>query len=102
VPHPTNRASITDEEWTLIYGSQVDKITEPEVTEMVDSLMRRVRTLEKGPIRPQLFHLPDDPFCTQDVFDQHPEVAERLHAEFVRFLEEAGVPEHHLRFFREL
>jgi len=102
VPHPTSRASITDAEWTLVYGSQVDRLQEPEVTAMVDSLMRTVRTLETGPIRPQLFHLTDDPFCHQDVLDAHPETAARLHAEFVRFLEDSQVPEHHLRFFRAL
>ncbi|HZO92046.1 MAG TPA: sulfatase [Chthonomonadaceae bacterium] len=102
VPHPTNRASITDAEWTLIYGSQVDRVQEPEVTAMVDSLLRQVRTLEQGPIRPQLFHLPEDPFCNRDVLEAHPEQAQRLHAAFVQFLEEAGVPETHLRFFRAL
>lgn len=102
IPHPTNRASIIDAEWTLVYGSQVDRVQEPEVTAMVDSLVRQVKTLEKEPIRPQLFHLPDDPFCNRDVLEAHPEVAERLHTEFLRFLEQAQVPEHHLRFFRAL
>jgi arylsulfatase A-like enzyme len=102
IPHPTNRASITDAEWTLIYGSQVDSVREPEVTAMVDSLIRQVRTLEKGPIRPQLFHLVDDPFCHQDVLEEHPEVAAQLHAAFVQFLEQAQVPENHLRFFRTI
>lgn len=102
VPHPTNRASVTDGEWLLIYGSQVDKVEEPEVTEMVDSLLRRVRTLEKGPIRPQLFHLREDPECRHDVLETHPSVAERLHRALVQLLQEKGVPEHHLRFFRAL
>ena len=100
VPHPTTRSSITDSEWMLVFGSQVDKITEPEVTAMVDNLMRRVRTLEKGPIQPELYHLPSDPNCNQNVLDQNREIAKELHAKYIQFLENAGVPETHLRFFR--
>jgi arylsulfatase A-like enzyme len=102
IPHPTSRASITDKEWTLIYGSQVDRVQEPEVTAMVDSLLRQVKTLEEGPIRPELFYLPNDPYCNKNVLADHPHEAQRLHAEFVRFLEESSVPEEHLRFFRSL
>lgn len=69
---------------------------------MVDSLMRRVQTLEKGPIRPELYHLPDDPTCKRNVIRRHRDQAERLHREYVRFLERAGVPERHLQFFRHI
>jgi len=102
VPHPTNRASITNEEWMLVYGSQIDKVTEPQVTQMVDSVMRQVQTLEKGPIRPTLYHLPDDPLCTKDVINDHFDEAKKLHSGFVRLLEWLEVPENHLRFFREI
>jgi len=102
VPHPTNRVSITNDEWMLIYGSQVDKVTEPEVTAMVDSMMRRVSTLEKGPIKPELYYLPDDPMCMKNIIDDHFDEAKSLHAEFVRMLEWLEVPENHLQFFREI
>jgi arylsulfatase A-like enzyme len=102
VPHPTTRSTITDGEWLLIYGSQVDRIDEPEVTQMVDSLLRSVKTLEQGPVRPELYHLATDPGCTRNVLDANPTTAEALHQEYVRFLEAAGVPERHLRFFHEL
>ena len=102
IPHPTSRASITNEEWMLIYGSQVDRVTELEVTHMVDSMMRRVRTLEKGPIRPELYHLTDDPMCMKNVINDHFDEAKRLHTGFVKLLEWLEMPERHLRFFREI
>jgi hypothetical protein len=86
----------------LIYGSQVDKIDEPEVTQMVDSMMRRMRTLEKGPIKPELYHLPTDPNCNNNVINQHFDEAKRLHAAYIQFLESAKVPEKHLQFFRHI
>jgi len=102
IPQPTNRSSITDKEWMLIYGSQVDKVNEPEVTEMVDSMKRQMRILEKMPILPELYHLPSDPNCAKNVINEHFDEAKRLHKAFVEFLESAGVPEKHLRFFREI
>jgi arylsulfatase A-like enzyme len=102
VPHPTSRSSIVSDNWMLVYGSQVDKVTEPEVTQMVDSLMRRVQTLEKGPIRPELYNLVEDPYCSNNIINANFEVAKALHAEYIKFLEWAQVPEKHLRFFREI
>lgn len=102
VPHPTNRASVINEEWLLIYGSQVDKITEPQVTEMVDSIMREVQTLEKGPIKPELYYLPDDPMCMNNVINERFDEAKKLHSEFYKMLEWLEVPERHLQFFREI
>lgn len=102
IPHPTARASIMDGEWMLVYGSQVDQVTDPETTAMVDSIMRQVRTLEEGPIRPQLFNLRQDPTATKDIIDSHGQEAQRLHGRLVGFLERHNVPEKHLRFFRSL
>jgi len=102
VPHPTSRSSITNAEWMLIYGSQVDKIEAPEVTQMVDSMMRRMQTLEKGPIKPELYHLPTDPNCNNNVINQHFDEAQSLHAAYLQFLESAQVPEKHLQFFRHI
>jgi len=102
IPHPTARSSVTNGEWMLIYGSQVEKVDAPEVTQMVDSIMREVKVLEKGPIKPELYHLSEDPEANNDVIDEYPDVAERLHRAYYEFLQEQGVPEEHLRFFREL
>lgn len=102
VPHPTARATITDGEWLLVFGSQVDRVTDEETTQAVDSVLRRVGTLEQGPIRPELYDLRADPGATQDQFAPDVEAARRLHGAFVATLERCGVPEAHLRFFREL
>lgn len=102
VPHPTTRSSIYDGEWLLVYGSQVHHARDEETTQMVDSVLRRVRTLEQGPIKPALYHLPEDPECRKNQIDKERAVAKCLHSKYVSFLEEANVPERHLRFFREL
>jgi len=102
VSHPTNRASIANEEWMLIYGSQIDNIAEPEVTRMVDSIMRRVNALEKGPIKPELYHISEDPMCLNNVINQHFDEAKKLHSQFYEMLEWLEVPESHLQFFKEI
>lgn len=86
----------------LIYGSQVDKVDSPEVTKMVDSMMRRVQTLEKGLIRPELYNLKEDYECANNVLEENRDVAERLHAAYYDFLGEHSVPERHLQFLREI
>jgi arylsulfatase A-like enzyme len=106
VPHPTNRASITDGDWLLVFGSQVHQVADAETTAMVDSVLRSVRTLEQGRIRPEVYHLGSDPGCTRNLWGRAEPGAERaareLHQAFVEELERCGVPEHHLRFFRQL
>ncbi|HEX28460.1 TPA: sulfatase [Candidatus Poribacteria bacterium] len=100
VPHPTNRATITDGEWMLIYGSQVEKVEGAEMTEMVDSIKRRVAAIEEKPLAPELYYLPEDPGCERNLFEENHDKAKEIHAQFVEFLERCEVPEEHLRFFR--
>lgn len=103
VPHPTNRATITDGEWMLIYGSQVERVEEAEMTtEMVDSIKRRVADIEGKPLAPELYHLPTDPGCRKNLFEKRHDKAAELHAQFVEYLERWGLPEEHLRFFRHI
>lgn len=102
VPHPTSRCSINDGEWLLVYGSQVEHLQDEETTRMVDDIMRTVKTLEKGPIRPELYHLASDPGCLTNVLAGHREEAERLHRAFVCFLEQSEMRPDHRRFFQEL
>jgi hypothetical protein len=68
---------------------------------MVENMRRNIRTLEEGPVHPELYHLPSDPGCTRSVIEANRSMAQAMHAEYVRFLEGAGVLERHLRFFRE-
>jgi arylsulfatase A-like enzyme len=102
VPHPTRRASVTDGDWLLVYGPQVDHVTGTETTAMVDSVLRQVRTLEEGPVRPELYHLAVDRSAVSNVIHDHPDVAQTLHSALLRFLEAKHVPEEHLRFYRPL
>lgn len=98
VPHPTNRATISTEEWTLVLGAQVERVTGAEETRMVDSLLREVTTLE-GPVGPELYHLPSDPGCMRNILADHKNVARGLQAGFVAFLREVGLREEHLPYF---
>lgn len=107
IPHPTVRSSVYTPEWLLVYGAQVDpseadRSMFQEQTRMVDSKIRQIKTLEPGPFRPELYYLPDDSNCRTNVLQQHRPVADRLHAQYVAFLERTGVPERHLEFFRTL
>ncbi|HET7559687.1 MAG TPA: sulfatase [Limnochordia bacterium] len=99
VPHPTNRLTLTSGEWTLVYGSQAHDVDESEYTHMVDSIRRKIRTLEPLPIWPELYHLPSDPGCTKNVIREHEDVARRLHAELLQFLKDSGMEARHLQHF---
>jgi len=121
IPHPSSRSSITDGEWLLIYGSQVD-LSEvdrhgvliygddwPEyvagqpklTTRMVDGLERQVRTLEER-FDPELYHIAVDPECQNNVLHEEREKAERLHSGYREFLAAFGVTTNHLRYFQNL
>lgn len=106
VPHPTTRASVTDGDWLLVFGSQVHDVSDPETTAMVDSVLRSVRTLEQGRILPELYDLRTDPGCTRNLWDRGDAAAraaaEDLHRALLDRLERSHVPEAHLRFFRRL
>jgi arylsulfatase A-like enzyme len=100
VPHPTRRASVTDGEWLLVYGSQASVVETTETTRMVDSVTRQVRTLEDHPVQTELYHLLDDPGAIDNVIGRHETVARTLHGQLVEALTRAMVPEAHLRYFR--
>ncbi len=100
VPHPTRRASITDGEWLLVYGSQTVTGPSTETTRMVDSVSREVRALEEGPFRPELYCLAEDPGATVERYSARPDIAQALHAELVAALQRGNVPEQHLKHFR--
>jgi len=99
VPHPTARATVTDGEWLLVSGPRVERGGAGEETEAVDNLLREVADLQ-GQVGPELYRLSSDPGCEKDLLSAHPGEAARLHGELVRFLEQAKVPEVHLKHFR--
>ena len=94
--------TVTDGEWSLIYpGAGVAEEGGAE-SAIVDSIRRIHKRLHPGEGGPELYHLPDDPGQARNVFSENTQTARRLHAEHVRFLEEVGTPEEHLRHRREL
>jgi arylsulfatase A-like enzyme len=98
VPHPTNRITVTTEEWTLILGAQVELLQVEEATAMVDSLARQITFLE-GPVGPELYYLPSDPTCTHNILADHRGTARLLQATLVDFLRAVGLRPDHLPYF---
>ncbi len=94
-------STITTEEWSLIYSGQLTQGEGYPATRVVDSVSRTERFLE-GKMGPELYHLPSDPQQSKNVFIENREVADRLHAEYVKFLEGVNTPEEHLRDRRKL
>lgn len=105
IPHPATRSSVYNNEWLLVYGSQADRKLADDAsatTNMVDSRLRGIRSLEDSSFAPALYHLPSDAGCERNVIKENAEIAKGLHAGYVAFLEARGVPEDHLKFFRQL
>ena len=94
--------TITDDEWSLIYPGARFEPGETAASEIVDSMRRVHKPIYQGAGGPELYHLPSDPKQQKNVFAANRQVAERLHREHVRLLEELGTPEEHLANRREL
>lgn len=91
-------STITDGEWCLIYAGQTTR-GEARVTKVVDSVPRAEEPLI-GPRGPELYHLTSDPTQNKNVIDKNPDVARRLHSQYVKFLEVVGTPERYLEHRR--
>lgn len=100
VPHPVNRATITDKEWALIAGATSDPETVEE-TKMVDGSEREITQIY-GPIKPELYHLTEDLWCEKNIISQNLKTARKLHRSFIEFLREIGVNEDHITYFEKL
>ncbi len=99
-PSPANRSTITDGDWLLIYGAQVEANPGPARTASVDSIVREVKNLQ-GEIRPELYNLRDDPACRMNLIDKNHSVAQDLHAGYLEFLKGKKYPEQYLQqYFR--
>lgn len=94
--------TVTDGEWSLIYpGAGVAGEGGAEAA-IVDSIRRVHKRLWPGSGGPELYHLPSDPGQKRNVLAERPDIARRLHASHVRFLEELSTPEEFLAHRREL
>ena len=94
-------STITMDEWALIYGGRWAPREGYPTTQVVDSISRTERAFV-GEKEPELYHLPSDPKQEKNVFAKNKDVAKRLHAEYIRFLQSVGTPEEYLRGRKEL
>jgi arylsulfatase A-like enzyme len=100
-PHPTDRATISDGRWLLIYGSTA--AAEPgDTTLSVDSQKRWVSKLSGESLVPELYDLTEDPGCIRNVIADQRDPAQRLHQQFLAFLKRSPMRRDHLDFFRNL
>ena len=100
LPHPSNRAVITNREWILVAGAKVDK-TELETTKMVDSRQRKISTIY-GPTGPELYDLSTDPWCERNVLSNNKEIARAMHSDFADFLKTTDMRKDHLPYFEAI
>jgi arylsulfatase A-like enzyme len=100
IAHPTNRATITSDDWALIIGAQVE-VADLEQTRMVDSRQREITEIY-GPVEAELYNLKRDPWCTDNVLAQNKQVAREMQVNFVRFLETTSMRSDHLPYFAQV
>lgn len=98
-PAPSNRSTITDGEFLLIYGAQVDASAGPARTASVDSKVRELKNVQ-AEFMPELYDLADDPGCTKNIINDKHDIAVSLRKEFVTFLRSRKYPEEYLQYFR--
>jgi len=94
--------TITEGEWSLIYSGSPNTPVMHHLTSAVDSVDRPAAVVTDNVPPPELYHLPTDPAQKYNVYEESRDVAVKLHADHVRFLETLGLPEQYLRHRREL
>ena len=94
-------STICDGEWTLIVNGPIASAEQFGEIRAVDGALRSEGRPEVDPA-PELYHLPGDPQQQRNVFAERHDVARRLHAAYIRFLERNGLPEDALSPRREL
>src|SRR5262249_26863946 len=87
IPRPTDRATITDGRWFLVYscagwGDELQKRPHSP-----DCTQRRVAPLSGESLSPMLFDLEADPECLANVYAANKERAQDLHRRFFAFLD---------------
>jgi hypothetical protein len=102
IPRPTDRPSITDGRWLLVYscagwGDELGK--KPHSSDWKD---KRVEPLTGGRLDPMLFDLSIDPQCLKDVYAGNKPVAVDLHRRFFEFLKNSPMRRSHLEYFEQL
>ena len=100
-PQPTERASITDGRWLLVFGCQGSSAP-GDRTASVDSEQRVLAPLTGERLVPELYNLEADPGCLQNVIAQQKERAADLHHQFAEFLRHSSMRRDHLHFFEKI
>jgi arylsulfatase A-like enzyme len=100
-PRPTDRATITDGRWMLIWGAS-GRGAEGEKTRSVDSQERILAPLTGEAIVAELYDLETDPGCTRNVAAANPGRVQDLHRRFSHFLEHSRMRRDHLSYFSKL
>jgi len=93
-------ATITSEEWSLIYYGDPQAGPAQFTTRAVDTLYRPA---EETPVPPsELYYLPDDPNMNSNVIGEHTDIAEQLVGRHIEMLESWGCDEKYLKYRRKL
>jgi arylsulfatase A-like enzyme len=100
-PQPTDRASICDGRWLLIYGATGSGDANGR-TASVDSEERQVAPLTGEKLVPELYDLRLDPGCRTNVRAANKERAVDLHRRFVEFLKHSPMRKEHVAFFERM
>jgi arylsulfatase A-like enzyme len=100
-PQPSNRATITDGRWLLIYGCAGSGDPRDE-TASVDGRKRLVAPLTREPLAPELYDLQADPGCTRNLITDHKDHARDLHRQFLAFLRRSSMRKEHVDFFQKI
>jgi arylsulfatase A-like enzyme len=97
-PEPTDRATITDGRWLLIYGCS-GRGDPASKTASVDSQERSVAPLTGEALIAELYDLEDDPECAKNVAPVHRDRVGEMHRRFLEFLKGSRMRRDHLDYF---
>jgi hypothetical protein len=100
-PQPTDRASVCDGRWLLVYGAAGSGDAN-DLTASVDTEERLVAPLTGEKLVPELYDLETDPGCLADVLAGNKERAVDLHRRFVEFLKHSPMRKEHVGFYQKI
>jgi len=98
-PVSGQRITVTTRNWALIYAGEVEEALKDNPGRKMN--LERLEKLA-GKVKNELYNLSKDPKQQNNVFDEEKDVAERLHAKLVKFLEDVGTQPEYLRYWRRL
>jgi arylsulfatase A-like enzyme len=100
-PQPSNRATVSDGRWLLVYGPPGSGDPDDR-TASVDSEQRRVAPLTGEKLAPELYDLQADPGCVTNLAAKEKARAIDLHQRFVEFLVHSPMRPGHAELFRTI